>query len=431
MRIMDGMVMCALLAGSGAAVWRGRPDARPNGAAPLAPEWVQRFGGYGWNRAAGVAIDGDGAVLVGGNAGGAIAVGPDGEPAKGDVLAKYRADGKLAWSRRLPPGAIGKVAAAPGGEAIVAGTFRDQLTIDGRMLVSDGSSDLFLARYGASGAPLWSRRFGTGDEEDLLALAVAPDGDLLVAARVGGASIALPPAPTVACGADQIVLARLTPAGQGRWARCVFSRSTFPRRASLAADAAGAVLALTGDTDVRFGDDWLSGGSYIARYAADGTLTAARALPTEWRIEALVSDRGKRLFVAGTTAAGGQDWRRVLLLAALDPDGEPRWSARIDEPGTAASAVAVDGQGGPIVLGGGGEGMYGRMFLAGFSPGGGRRFVRWLGQGPSPGEGALAAGDHGLAVATAGLRTPADLGGGPFAREGWNDAFLFRFTGEP
>jgi hypothetical protein len=94
-------------------------------------QWVQRFGGTGDDKSTAVAVGDDGTVYV-----------------------------------------AGKAASAFGGEAHAG-----------------GASDGYVRAIGADGTTLWTRRVGDTGDETVSAIAIADDGNLLVASNEGGSAV--------------------------------------------------------------------------------------------------------------------------------------------------------------------------------------------------------------------------------------------------
>jgi len=86
-------------------------------------------------------------------------------------LAKYDPDGQALWARRAGSPTVGKqdfawgVAADADGNAVIGGWFNDTTDFDGRLLLSAGKRDAFVAKYSGAGQLLWANRCG-GPEND-------------------------------------------------------------------------------------------------------------------------------------------------------------------------------------------------------------------------------------------------------------------------
>ena len=80
------------------------------------------------------------------------------------------------------------VAAYPGGGFVVVGSFQGNVLFaeSGSALASRGSFDAFAARYGASGAHVWSFRYGDTGSDTAGAVATTPGGAVLLAGTFAG-----------------------------------------------------------------------------------------------------------------------------------------------------------------------------------------------------------------------------------------------------
>jgi hypothetical protein len=109
-------------------------------------------------------------------------------------VAKYKADGALAWARR----AGGKdnvsgsgVAVLSDGSAVVAGSFMISATFGPgepgeTILTSPGSYEIFVAKYKPDGALAWARRAGGTDADLGWGVAVLSDGSAVVTGSFSG-----------------------------------------------------------------------------------------------------------------------------------------------------------------------------------------------------------------------------------------------------
>jgi len=158
--------------------------------------WAKLAGGAGKDVGRGVAVAQDGSVFVTGSIQGYTTFGA-GESNEttlfsmgGDdgFLAKYQANGELAWARVL--GGIDNdlaydVEAMPDGGAVLTGEFQRTAYFDGAQANSApidfyGGSDIFLARYDGAGNLLWAKRAGGMGINRGNAIAVADNASILV-----------------------------------------------------------------------------------------------------------------------------------------------------------------------------------------------------------------------------------------------------------
>lgn len=367
--------------------------------------WSRQIGADYDDRANAVAMDAAGNVVVAGSVANYVDFGngmtTTSQGGLDVFVAKYAAaTGAHLWSRRASgTGNEGAYAVAvdAAGDVLVVGHFQGTVDFGGGALAASGGStdqDLFVAKYaGATGAHLWSRRFGQGAAFDYgYGIAADAAGNVLVTGSFWG---------TVDFGAGNLSSAgrydgfalRLSPTGATRWAR-------------------------------RFGgpnDDW------------------GLAVATDGSGDALVAGAfsGTASFGGGPRAsAGGEDAFVVRLGAA---DGAHQWSSRYGGAGTdRAEAVAVDGAGTVHVAGytQGGMNLGGATlphaggydaFFARLTPAGAHLWSRAFG-GTGFDYGKATAASGGAVVGAGYFQRTADFGSGPVTSAGGFDAYVFRLT---
>jgi hypothetical protein len=308
--------------------------------------WTRTFAGSGKGsgaRAAAIAADREGNVVVAGSFAGTVSFGgmPLTSAGEDDVfVVKLDRTGKHLWSKRFGgPGyqdATG-VAVDDRGEVVVVGTMDQEADFGGGTLKSAGMIDLFVARLDAGGEHLWSRRFGDEHEQEAAGVAVDRDGAVVFVGSYEG-SLDFGSGPLASAGEDDVFVAKLDRAGKEVWSR-------------------------------RFGDERAQKGRAVA-VDRDGAIVVAGAF------------RGKLALGAASLASPDAD---VPFVAKLDAAGKPSWArAWKGERGALgdARALAVGGDGAITVggtfrgrlelsgssLDGGGED--GRAFVARFEAGG-------------------------------------------------------------
>ncbi|MEZ4453380.1 MAG: hypothetical protein R3B09_28205 [Nannocystaceae bacterium] len=131
-------------------------------------------------------------------------------------VARLDAAGNLAWTRQGGAQEVARgldVAVAPGGDAVIVGTFRGSLDLgDGPLVAPSGNVDMFVARYGADGA-LHSSLQVTGSESarvEPYAIRFGPGGERVVAGSFRGA-VDLGPGPMEAIGKSDLFVHRAAP----------------------------------------------------------------------------------------------------------------------------------------------------------------------------------------------------------------------------
>jgi hypothetical protein len=162
--------------------------------------WSRRFGAIVTDVGNGVAVDGNGDVLVTGMFGSAVDFGGgalQGDAAGDAFVAKYAAaTGAHLWSLALggrwSADAGWAVAVGDGNDVIVGGTFEatDAYPADfgGGPVVSAGRQDVFVARYSPGGVHLRSERFGGPEDDVANGIAVDSAGHPIVTGTFGTAA---------------------------------------------------------------------------------------------------------------------------------------------------------------------------------------------------------------------------------------------------
>jgi len=108
------------------------------------------------------------------------------------------------------------VAAAANGDLIVTGRFAGSLPFGNPSLIAAGSQDVFVARFSASGQHLWSLQAGDAAFQTPTSLAVAPNGDIVVGGTFRG-TVAVGATSITSTGGTDSFLVRLTSAGALVW----------------------------------------------------------------------------------------------------------------------------------------------------------------------------------------------------------------------
>ncbi len=192
--------------------------------------WAQRFGsagGVGTSRATAVAVDSGGNVVFTGGFQNTVNFGGGSLTSAGSYdifVAKYSAAGAYVWAKRF--GDTGYdyaygVAVDGNGNVVMTGSYQGTIDFGGGPLVSLGGytgADIFLAKYTGTGAYVWAEHFGSGNSE--LAYGVATDSSnniALTGAVLGGMNFGT--GWLWGNGSYNIFVAKFSPAGAGLWAK--------------------------------------------------------------------------------------------------------------------------------------------------------------------------------------------------------------------
>lgn len=222
-------------------------------------------------------------------------------------------DGKAADSAPVPAAlsASAMVSDGQGFSYVLGTTSGDSGTQRG-----DGKDDLLLSKVDAEGTILWQRMLGSGGASDGRALALAPNGDVVVAGTVSGD---LDGASTD----GDLLMMRFSPAGEEKFA--------IPVRA--AGSDRGTAVAVAADGSVLVGGKAADGSATLARLDPAGRLLERQSLGPASEVRALAAAPDGSTLVL----TGGADGAR---LARLDP-ATLTVSASVALDGLDATSLAV------------------------------------------------------------------------------------------
>lgn len=294
-------------------------------------------GGLGITPSA-VAYDDSGALLLTGSYSNwfDLGAGPivPATPAK-IFLAKLDGAGAQQWVRTFTgagPQSSHALAVDSAGAVHVAGKFEATFDSGSGPLVSAGSTDAYLAKFDAQGAPLWAERWGGAQSDWIYALSI--DGEDHVA--VGGESLGnIDFGGGPLSGGVHCFVAELDGDGAHQWSRLVGTGSPFPFLTALAHD----------------GDDalWMTGQIYSASDFGGGPVAAAGSGDI-FLVE--LDTEGQHV----STRTFGDDKAQDAMGLAASPPGAVAVAGRI-------SGVVDFGDGPHDAVG-----LYPKAFLAVFGP---------------------------------------------------------------
>jgi len=281
------------------------------------------------------------------------------------LLAKFEANGDLAWSNTL------------GGTGIDTGTSL-QITPDGGFIVTGytgsfgaGSTDVLLANFEANGALTWIKSFGGTGVDTGRSVQLTPDGGFIV---TGGTT-------SFGAGSQDVLLAKFEANGDLTWSKTLGGTGDeYGRSVQITPDGG---FIVTGETR-SFG-----AGNYdmlLSKFEANGALTWSKTLggtSNDIGTSVQITPDGAFMVTGETTSfgAGSTD----VLLAKFEANGALAWSKTLGGTGTDYGySVQLTPDGGFIVTGGTlnfGAGNY-DMLLSKFEANGALTWGKTLG-GPS------------------------------------------------
>lgn len=156
--------------------------------------WSKRFGNAETQLAAAVAADANGNAIVVGSFIGTINFGGGNLSATGNqftdvFIAKLDSNGNHVWSMRFGDITAQEghaVAVFPNGQVVIAGTFQNSIDFGGGPLTTAGDFDVFLVKLDATGNHVFSQRFGDSALQSALAVATESGGRIALGGVSGG-----------------------------------------------------------------------------------------------------------------------------------------------------------------------------------------------------------------------------------------------------
>ncbi|MBI4703849.1 MAG: hypothetical protein HY744_22290 [Deltaproteobacteria bacterium] len=339
-------------------------------------------GGYRWSRSYGdgaeqhataVAVDGSDNVVLAGSFDGSVDFGGGALPNEGSpdiFLVKLDPNGEHLWSQRFGGADSHQyafdVAVDPLGNIVLVGELQGSVDFGGGALASEGTYDVFVARFTAAGKHQWSRRYGDLGHQTGRAVAFDGSHNVVVAGYFTG-SIDLGDGPLVAQGALGGFAAKLDPNGDALWSAAFAGGSVYPK--AVAVDGTGGVV-----VDGYFFDRAELGGeplaaagekdkqAFVAKLDSAGQHLWSRGFGdgTEQHAAGVAVDSTGAVLLAGgfdgTVSFGGpalaNAGARDIFAAKLGPEAEHVWSRRFgDLYEQAATGVATDGDANVFVAG--------------------------------------------------------------------------------
>ncbi len=334
------------------------------------------------------------------------------------------------------------------GDVVAAGMFQNTLNIGSASLSSvNGSSDAYVARLDPSGQHLWSQSYGDGANQRARRVAFAPNGDIVVAGTFTG-TIAFSGLPFLTT-SDSVIdafVVRLTGSGTPLWAHHI-SGPGYQDVTGLAVDTSGAIV-VGGVFDNAIdlgGGGMISAGNndvFVAKLSASGAYvfgdTFGNSSPQ--RTDGVAVDGSGNVILAVNTVGavdfgGGAIGSGSVVVVKLDGTGNHVASAAfgsaISYGQTRVAADAFDnivllGEyfEGSVDFGGGALPTFGNydVFLAKLSPSLGHLWSHGFGSSGSESAPALALDPAGYVAAGGHFQSTMTIGPNTFSPDGF-DAF--------
>jgi len=309
-----------------------------------AVSWTRQFAGA---HPLSIAVDGSAGTVITGIA----EVTLPGSSTPGEAFVRrYDAAGNEVWTRQFgaPSGTTATSVSVDGsGNAYVAGTVFFG-ALPGQTWFGD--RDGFVRKYDSAGNELWTRQFGTTDDDGVF----AGDADAAGNVYVTGTSFGHFPGGTAPNSYNTFVK-KFDSNGTSQWVRQFGTEQTGVEVNDIAEDSLGNIYVL-GFKSTQIDVLTLRTTTYLRKLRANGSTVYQRDyhFPTEALFNVLGVDGSGRPFLAGAEtvtdlAASGRD----VLLVKFETDGKEIWRSRIEVAGDQdrVDGISIDG-GANILLAG-------------------------------------------------------------------------------
>ena len=253
---------------------------------------------------------------------------------------------------------------------VLAGSFKSPIDFGGGPLASDGSEDIFVAKFGSAGAHVWSKKFGDKGKQHVRAITVGPDDDIYMTGDFDG-SVSFGGKPLVRESKFQsaIYLTRLTTTGKEQFSRFFVDTGPGATATAVAVNKDGdVVLAGKFAKSINMGGGPMTedlGGIFFAKYNKFGGHQWSKAFPSD-KYPNAVNVNGVAIADSGDIVLGGTFENDVafsdsisvksagktdMFVAAFDKDGEAKWAKSFgDKDPNGTSGLTVDASGNAIAL---------------------------------------------------------------------------------
>jgi hypothetical protein len=288
--------------------------------------WTRQFGTSADDSPGGVSCDGLGNVYV------AVATyGSLGGPNAGyrDVcVSKYNSSGSLLWMRQFGTShedLVCDLSADGLGNVYVAGNTGGSLGTP-----SAGSNDVFVAKYNSTGDRLWTRQFGTSDNEQAYDVSADGRGSVYVTGYTLG-SLA-----DTNAGASDAFVAKFDSSGNCLWTR-QFGTSGYEYANDISANGLGDVY-LAGQTTGSLGAPNTGGtDAFVCKFDSSGDLLWTRQFGTsdDDLATAISADGTGNVYVGARTKgslAGPSAGDYDVFVGEYDSQGNLLWSRQLGTP---------------------------------------------------------------------------------------------------
>ncbi|MCP1381951.1 SBBP repeat-containing protein [Runella salmonicolor] len=291
-------------------------------------QWVRSAGGPNSDLANSIAVDAAGNAYITGYFQGTSTFGTASITATplpyDDVfIAKYTTNGTFQWVKSAGGSSNDfgyDIAADSNGNVYVTGSYFGTAFFDGTPITSEGSNDVFLAKYNTNGGKEWVRSAGGTGTENGQGVAVDGNGNVYISGNFN-TTVRFDNRYVTSKGNNDIFIAKYTTDGTNLWLRSAGGINNENGR-EIAVDAIGSVY-LTGyyNTSAMFGGSSLVSAGYndlyVAKYSTNGDFewaTSAGGANDDYG-QGIAIDASGNVFVVGNFELKGVYGNKTITSA--------------------------------------------------------------------------------------------------------------------
>jgi hypothetical protein len=319
--------------------------------------WAKAAGSPGYDFGAGIAVDGAGAAYVTGKFTGTATFDTVHVTATGGddlFVAKYDGFGNVVWVRRAGGSSTADdftygygVGVDAGGNSYVTGAFYGDAQF-GSVALSAADYDVFVAKFGPAGAPVWAKRAGGAGYDAAYGIAVDAAGNAAITGEYYSSSMSFGTATLTNSRFDDIFTARYNASGAVIWAQTGGGKG-YDYGYGVAVDTSGNSYMVGGfDGAATFGTVNLSSASSsicAVKYGPTGSVVWAKNVvdPGNDANASVAVDSAANVYVA----SGVDSPTQRLFATKLDRSGAVLWTKYAGSQYGAiyGRGIAVDGTG--------------------------------------------------------------------------------------
>lgn len=313
--------------------------------------WVRQFGSNSGEFADSVSVDSNGNIYVVGRTFGDMN-GYVNAGSEDSYIVKYSSNGIHLWTRQFGTGQQDSSydsAVASDGSIYLVGMTEGDLGGSGKI----GNFDAFVTKYSLEGVAQWTHQFGTESYDSAKSVAVDYDGNIYVAGFTQGNLDT-----NINKGSYDVFLVKYNSDGIGLWL-LQFGTSYSDIVMDMAVDSSGSIYVVgmtEGDLD---GNGNLGNNdAFVAKYSQDGIMLWIKQFGTtthDWAHGVTIDSNGN-VYVVGHTgddlAGNGNIGKDDAFLLKYDSEGSKQWTRQFGTTSNEyAKSVAIDTRDNVFVVG--------------------------------------------------------------------------------